>query len=154
LRGTKGGDSGRAMQTRDASVLRWGRCLLGGLATFGTSLFLTAAIVTVHAFRLAFEARGQPDRLEIQAFARQVGPVWGPVLLVVLTLVAGAWVARRVGAPAIHGLIVGAVAAIGGLLAAWPLGLRDGAVSAAVVAAGWLGGALAGRSARMSQEAT
>ena len=123
--------------------LRWGRCILVGLAAFATSLLLTVAIVFGYAFRLGFEARGAPDQRKIQEFARIVGPLWGPILLVALTLVIGVWVSRKEKEPVLHGTTLGLVAAIFGLLPAWPPDFRDGVVFAAVAAAGCLGGVVA-----------
>ncbi len=114
-----------------------------GVVRWTLTLLLTVAIVFGYAFRLGFEARGAPDQRKIQEFAGIVGPRWGPVLLVALTLVIGAWVSRKEREPILHGTTLGLVAAIFGLLPAWPPDFRDGVVFAAVAAAGCLGGVVA-----------
>lgn len=124
--------------------LLWRRILSAAIAAFLGSMLITILIVTGYAFTLGVQARGAPDPTKISAFARQVGPRWGPVLLAVFTAAGAFWVARRATGPVRHGLLVGAIAATAGLLPAWPPDLRDAAIFGAVVGAGWLGG-FAGR---------
>jgi hypothetical protein len=127
--------------------LRWGRIVLAAVAAFLASMLGTILIVTGYAFTLGFQARGAPDPTKISAFARQVGPTWGPVLLAVFTAVGALWVARRVTAPVRHGVLVGLIAATAGLLPAWPPDVRDATIFGAVVGAGWVG-AFVGRRAK------
>ena len=127
--------------------LRWWRIAAAGVVAFLGSMLVTILIVTGYAFTLGFRARGAPDPTKISAFARQVGPTWGPVLLAVFTAVGALWVARRVTDPVRHGVLVGAIAATAGLLPAWPPDLRDAAIFGTVVGAGWVGG-FVGRRAR------
>ena len=49
-------------------------------------------------------------------------------------------VARRGRQPVRHGVLVGALAAATGLVPGWPPDLRDAALFAAVIGAGWIGG--------------
>jgi hypothetical protein len=125
--------------------MKWGLCLVGGLAAFVTSLLLTAAVVSAYAITLSLEPRGQPAQERIQAFASQAAPLMGPILLFMTTMLAARRVARKTKAPALHGTIVGVVAASAALVPAWPIDLHDGAIAIAVVGAGWLAGAFAGR---------
>ena len=60
------------------------------------------------------------------------------------TVVAAGRVARKTKAPALHGTLVGVIAATAALLPAWPIDLRDIAITIAVIGAGWLAGALSG----------
>ena len=119
--------------------LRWWRIMPAAAVAFLGSMLVTILIVTAYAFTLGFQARGAPDPTKISAFARHVGPTWGPVLLAVFTAVGAWWVARRVTEPVRHGVLVGLIAATAGLLPAWPPDLRDAMIFGAVVGAGWVG---------------
>jgi hypothetical protein len=125
--------------------LRWGLCLFGGLAAFVTSLLLTVAVVSAYAITLSFELQGKPSQARTAAFAAQLAPLMGPMLLFMTTVVAAGRVARKTNAPALHGVLVGVVAATVALLPARPIDLRDLAVTLAVIGAGWLAGALGGQ---------
>ena len=124
--------------------LQWRRIIPAAVVAFLGSLLVTVLIVTGYAFTLGVEARGAPDPTKISAFAHQVGPTWGPVLLALFTAIGGFRVARRVTQPVRHGVLVGAIAATAGLLPAWPPDLRDAVMFGAVVGGGWVGG-LVGR---------
>jgi hypothetical protein len=67
--------------------LRWWRIMPAAVVAFLGSLFITFLIVTGYAFRLGVEAHGAPDPTKISAFAHQVGPTWGPVLLALFTAI-------------------------------------------------------------------
>jgi hypothetical protein len=125
--------------------MKWGLCIVGGLAAFVTSLLLTAAVVSAYAITLSIEPRGMPSQERIQAFAAHIGPLMGPMLLLMTTVVAARRVARKTKAPALHGTLVGVVAATAALLPARPIDLRDVAITVTVIGAGWLAGALGGR---------
>jgi hypothetical protein len=129
--------------------LRWWRIVPAAVIAFLGSLLVIILIVTGYAFTLGVEARGAPDPTKISAFARYVGPTWGPVLLALFTASGAFWVARRVIEPIRHGVLVGAIAATGGLLPAWPPGLRDAVMFIAVVGAGWVGGVVGRRAQRL-----
>lgn len=88
--------------------LRWWRIMPAAVVAFVGSLFITFLIVTGYAFRLGVEAHGAPDPTKISAFAHEVGPTWGPVLLALFTAIGAFWVARRVTEPVRHGVLVGA----------------------------------------------
>jgi hypothetical protein len=120
--------------------MKWGLCLIGGLAAFVTSLLLTVAAISAYAVTLIVELRGMPSQDRIEAMAAQVAPLMGPMLLIMTTVVAARRVARKTTAPALHGAVVGIVAATFALLPARPIDLRDAAISVAVIGAGWLAG--------------
>ena len=124
--------------------LRWGLCLVGGLAAFVTSLLLTVLVVTAYAITLSLELPATPPQVPIQDFAAQSAPIMGPILLLMTTVVAARRVARKTKAPALHGALVGVVCATVALFPAWPIDLRDVAITIAVIGAGWLAGTLAG----------
>jgi hypothetical protein len=119
--------------------LRWRRIVPAALVAFAGSMLAMVIIVTGYAFILGAQARGAPDPAKISAFASRVGPTWGPALLVLFTTAAAWWVARRVSDPIRHGVVVGLLAAIAGLLPAWPLDLWDAIIFAVIVGAGWIG---------------
>ncbi len=132
------------------SELRLGRVFLLGIGVFVVSFLFVTLIITVYAFALGFEARGAPDQAEIQRFASNVAPWAGPVISILLTLVAALWTARRVPARrALHGLLLGAVVGLL-ILAVGSTGethTTDLLGAAMIVAIGWVGGVLgAGRS--------
>lgn len=104
----------------EVGATRWARCSIAGLGAAAGAFALTAVAVFVYAFRLAFEVRGAPDQASIQAFARAVGPAWGPWLRVALALAFGAWIGRTTKSAVLEGVVVGLLAAIPGLWLAWP----------------------------------
>src|SRR6516165_7565244 len=93
--------------------IRWGRIALVGVLAPLLSFALVTLIVTVYAFALAFQARGQPDTTSINQFAAQVAPWATPIFTALLTLLGALWVARAVPSRAqLHGILVGVVAAL------------------------------------------
>ena len=138
----------RMTTTQVFSGLHWGRVLLAGLMAFAASMLITVLIVTGYAFKLGFEARGTPDPAKISEFARAVGPSWGPVLLAALTALGALLVARRTPGPVRHGALVGMIAAVAGLIPAWPLDWRDAGIFTVVVVAGLAGGVVGGQRRR------
>jgi hypothetical protein len=94
----------------------WGRIVGAALVAFVGSMVAMMLVVTVYAFMLGFQARGAPDPTRISAFAHEVGPTWGPVLLAVFTAFVALRVARRGRQPVRHGVLVGAIAATTGLV--------------------------------------
>ena len=132
--------------TETDARMRVGRILLGGVLAFLASFVLMFGIVSGYALKLGFEARGAPDQARIQAFAESIGPIWGPTSLALMTLIAAFWAMRKVGARhALQGTLVGLVAALPGLVLAFPPSTSDFVALAAALGAGWLGGTLAGR---------
>ena len=127
------------------ATIRWIRCVLAGVGAVAASVLLIAIVVFGYAFSLAFQVHGAPDQASIHAFAQRLAPVWGPVVRVVLTLVAGVWASRGMKSPVLQGVVVGATAAMAGLLLAWPPTLRGGVVFGAVLAAGIAGGVMGSR---------
>jgi len=137
--------------TEKVARLGVGRILLGGLLAFAGSFLLMFGIVTGYALKLGFEARGAPDQDRIQAFAESMGPTWGPVLLGLMVLAAAFWATRKAGGRhALQGILVGLVAALPGLALSLPPSRSDLLAVAVALAAGWLGGTLAGRGKSVS----
>ena len=130
--------------TKKKLRLRWGLCLFGGLAAFVTSLLLTVAVVSAYAITLGIELRGKPSAARIQTFAAELAPLMGPMLLFLTTVVAAGRVARKTKAPALHGTLVGVVAATAALFPAWPIDVRDVVITIVVIVAGWLVGSFGG----------
>ncbi|HUR19656.1 MAG TPA: hypothetical protein VMZ90_02525 [Vicinamibacterales bacterium] len=129
---------------RKAHRLRWGLCLFGGLAAFVTGLLLTVAVVSAYAITLRTELRGTPSQVRTQQFAAELASLIAPMLLFMTTVVAAGRVARKTRAPALHGALVGTVAATAALFPARPIDLRDVIITIVVIGAGWLAGALDG----------
>jgi hypothetical protein len=129
----------------DPSRIRWRPVLIAGVCAAVVPLLLvTLAVVLLGALVSAVQARGAPEPARVELFARVMGAVWGPPAVVAATAGAGAWVARRVRSRVqLHGVLVGGVAAVLGLVivAAETRWFGAGAllVLAGTVAAGWFG---------------
>jgi hypothetical protein len=94
------------------SDLDWPRILIGSILVTIVSIGLITLIVMNYAFMLGFEARGAPDQAKIERFAETIGPLFGPIFRILLTLVGAAWVARRaVASPVANGVAFGVVVA-------------------------------------------
>jgi hypothetical protein len=133
--------------------VRWVRIVLAGVLAPILGFVLVTLIVTVYAFALAFQARGQPDTTSINQFAAQVAPWATPALTALLTLLGALWVGRAVPSRAqLHGLLVGGVAALLSLLfslfGARGLQLPTLIACVVIVLAGWFGGLIAERTGR------
>ena len=96
--------------------------------------------------RTAFAVRSAPDQAKISAFAASFArSAWLP-LVVLLTFAAAFWAARPPDrAVLVNGVIVGAIAAIPGILLAGGLSAHTAWGALAVLVAGCLGSALASR---------
>jgi hypothetical protein len=114
----------------------WVRIVGAALVAFVGSMVVTMLVVTGYAFMLGFQARGAPDQTRISAFAREVGPTWGPVLLWVFTAFAALRVARWGTAARSAWRSHRSDAATIGLMTGWPPDLRDAAFFAAIMG-GW-----------------
>jgi hypothetical protein len=123
------------------------------------SFVLVTLIVTVYAFVLAFQARGQPDMTLINQFAAQVAPWATPALTALLTLLGALWVGRAVPSRAqLHGILVGVVAALISLLfslfGARGVQFTTLLACAGIVVAGWVGGLIVERAGRTPASAS
>ena len=95
----------------------WLPIVIAGTAAFVISLIGNFVVVTVYAFSLGMQARGAPDPARISAFARQVIPIFGPLLLSLLVICAAYRVVSRARSPQLwHGLLVGVVAILPSLV--------------------------------------
>ena len=138
------------MMKNQFSQVKWGRVLLTSIVVFALSYCTIFLVITAYGFILAFQARGAPDQARIQEFAGQVSPWGGPVVTVLLTFIAGIWVARKVKAVnSLQGLLVGLMVAVIGVIVSFissqGMGLLDFMWFILIVVAGWFGGSLAGR---------
>lgn len=131
-------------------MIRWSSLIIACVSVWGLGFVLIAGVIFAYAFRLGIIARGQPDPAAIQQFANTAGPVWGPLLGVLLTAPAAIWLGRRSAAEQImHGVLLGLI--VGGvpLVATLNFSAQSIAVFAATLLAGATGGWLASlRSAR------
>jgi hypothetical protein len=126
--------------------MKWRRILLAAVAVPVADLLVITLVVTGYAFKLAFRAQGAPDQVRITQFAEQFGRSSWFVIAALLTLPAAMWAAR--GAPRAarrHGTTVGVIAGIATSFPGLRLSLQTVGELALMVAAGWLGGWLAGR---------
>jgi hypothetical protein len=130
-------------------AMKWGRIVLVGIAVPAAALLLITLVVTGYAFKLAFEARGAPDQIRIRQFAEYLGRSYWSVLVILATVPATRWAARRIPASrALHGALIGVVVAGVGFLRGFTISLRTIVEFVLTVAAGWLGGVLAARACR------
>jgi hypothetical protein len=126
--------------------MKWGRILLAAVAVPVADLLVITLVVTAYAFKLAFQARGAPDQVRITQFAEQFGRSSWFVIAAILTLLAAAWVAHSGHRAARrHGAVVGVIAGITTSFPGLTLSLQTLGEFALTVAAGVLGGLLAGR---------
>ncbi|MCX6552892.1 MAG: hypothetical protein NTY02_18135 [Acidobacteria bacterium] len=126
--------------------MKWARIVLVGIAVPAATLLLITLVVTGFAFKLAFEARGAPDQIRIGQFAAYFGRSYWSVLVILATVPATRWAARRIPASrALHGALIGVVVAGVGLLLGSTISVRTILAFVLTVAAGWLGGVLAAR---------
>src|SRR5689334_10809594 len=120
--------------------VHWGTLILTALLVYISSFGVVFLTIVVYAFLLGFQARGAPDPARIQQFANQVGPWGGRLALVLLTVGASAWLARRRDSPAqTYGILLGVIVGLPNLLAIRSLGLAAVGVTVAAILAGWLG---------------
>ena len=132
-----------------ASV-QWRRVFLAGIGASALTSVFVFLVVGVYAMALAMQAGGAPDNEMIEQVADQVGNWGSPLIAILLTLGFATRIARKVEAEArLHGVLVGLVVAILGLIISVAFG---GAVDLLTLAgfvltllAGWLGGTLGER---------
>lgn len=128
--------------TTQLSQIKWGRVTLTALAVYVLSFLTIFIVVTVYATSLAFQARGMPDQVMIQAFANQYAPWIGPISLILFTILGARHVARRVeSAIPLHGIILGALTSLVNLVSDG-LSLSTLLITILTIAAGWLGSRL------------
>ena len=129
----------------------WLSIVIAGMAAFVVSLIGGFLVVSVYAFSLGMQARGAPDPARISAFASQVIPLLGPVLLSLLVMIASYRVVRRARSPQLwQGVAVGVVAVLPSLIfMGVPNPVEVGGLLLAP-AGGLLGAYLALRRARVS----
>jgi len=97
--------------------MRWKRIIAGGIAPHAISIGLLVVVTVGYTFVLTFRTGGEPDQGSLQQFNVLFGTQLVPLLTILLTVVAAAWVVRRVGSDTItlHGFSVGLLVALIGL---------------------------------------
>ena len=132
--------------------MKWGRILVAGMGTYAGVLLVITLVVTGYAFKLAFEVRGAPDQTRIGQFAEYLGRSFWWVLQILLTVPAAAWAVQKVQrSHQLHGVLIGLVVAVTGLVMGFTMSIRTVVEFALTVVAGWLGGAMAAHH-RMKQD--
>jgi hypothetical protein len=128
------------------ATIRWVRVIVTAVLVSIVSFVLLFGLVTAYAAILGFQARGAPDPAQITQFANQVGPLAGPIILILVTLAATARLGRREGAAGpLNGLAVGVLAGLLNLLIGFSLSPGKLAALVLTAGAGWLGGWLGSR---------
>lgn len=127
--------------TNRFSQIKWWRVILTALVVYLLSFLFVLITVTGYATLLAFQARGAPDQVMIQAFANQYAPWIGPICLILFTILGAMHVARRVEAAQINGIALGTLVALVNMIfeGMRAFGLELLLTSALTIAAGWLG---------------
>lgn len=126
--------------------IRWVRVILTSIGAYLVTLLLITLVVTAYAFRLAFEVRGAPDKIRIAQFSQHFVATWGLVLALLATFGAAMWVARKARtSTALHGVLVGSIIAVLGLIVAHTFSIHALIEFVATIGSGWLGGRVGGR---------
>ena len=135
--------------------MKWGRIVLVGIAVPAVAFLVITLAATGYAFKLALEVRGAPDQMRIGQFAAHLGRSYWWILVILLTVPATRWAARRIPASrGLHGTLIGVVVAGVGLLLGFTMSLRTIVGFVLTVSAGWLGGVLAARASRNEASGT
>jgi len=125
--------------------IRWARVILTSIGAYLATLLLITLVVTVYAFKLAFAVRGAPDQTRIVQFSQHFVTSWGLVPGLLVTFGAAIWVARKARtSTALHGVLIGSIVAILGLIVAHTFSIRALIDFVATIASGWLGGRVGG----------
>lgn len=97
--------------------LKWRRIIAGGIAPHALSIAVLVAAVVGYTLVLAFGTGGEPDQGALQQFNTAFSTWIFPLLTILLTAVAAAWVVRRADpdTAAAHGFTVGLIVALIGL---------------------------------------
>jgi hypothetical protein len=133
------------MMTNQLSQIRWWRLTWTALTVYSASFLLVFLIVTAYASYLGFQARGAPDPSMIMEFANQYAPWFGPISLILFTLLGTRWLASFVRTDTqLHGLVLGVLVALVNLIfeGIGAFNLSSLLITLLIVGAGWLGGRL------------
>jgi len=97
--------------------LHWKRIVAGSVGTYAIATGALVVAIVLNTVLVAFGTGAEPDPGYLSAFNAFVGAQLFPVLTILLTVVAGAWVAHRgeSDTATLHGIAVGVVAATIGL---------------------------------------
>jgi hypothetical protein len=123
--------------------IRLGRIVIAGILVPISTILLITLLVTVYAFILAFEARGAPDQARLTLFAGDMGRTYGWLLQILLVIPVALWGLRKVRDKLpLHGMLIGFLAALLGIVMSLTLSVRTVGEFALTVGAGWLAGVL------------
>lgn len=130
----------------DISEIQWKRVAVGGIAPHAVSLGLLVLAIIIYSFVFGFQSPRTANQASFDQFTVLVSTQVVPVLTILLTIVAAAWVVRAVepGTTTLHGILMGVIVA--------GIGLTFGALNVVMVMrfvltilAGWLGARLGSR---------
>jgi hypothetical protein len=101
----------------EATDIRWKRIVVGGLAPHVLSIALLIVAIITYTILVAFGTGGEPDQGSLDQFNTLFGTQLFPVVTILLTIVAAAWVVRAADQQSIiaHGFVVGLLVAVIGL---------------------------------------
>lgn len=96
--------------------LQWKRIVAGGIAPHLVSVGALVLTIIAYTLLVVFGTGGGPDQVSLQQFNSVVGTQLFPLVTVLLTAVAAAWVVRHVDpeTAVVHGLAVGVLAGLVG----------------------------------------
>lgn len=97
--------------------LHWRRIVAGGIAPHAISIVGLVVAIFGYTLLVAFGTGGEPDQGSLRQFNTVFGTQLFPLAVVLLTVVAAAWVVRRVDPDTAmaHGFAVGVLAGLFGL---------------------------------------
>jgi uncharacterized protein YqgC (DUF456 family) len=134
------------MEMTDIAEMNWKRIAVGGIAPHAVSLGVLVLAIIVYSFVFTFQTSGASNQVSLDQFTILVSTQVIPVLTILLTVVAAAWVVRTVEPEmtTLHGILVGVIVA--------GIGLTFGALDVVMlvrfvlaILAGWLGARLGSR---------
>lgn len=101
----------------EATDLHWKRIIVGGLAPHVISITLLIVVIIAYTILVAFGTGGEPDQGSLDQFNTLFGTQLFPVVTILLTVVAAAWVVRKADQQMViaHGFVVGLLVAVIGL---------------------------------------
>lgn len=101
----------------DATGIHWKRIIVGGLAPHVISIALLVVAIIAYTILVALGTGGEPDQSSLNQFNTLFGTQLFPVVTILLTAVAAAWVVRKVDQQRaiVHGFVVGFLVAVIGL---------------------------------------
>jgi hypothetical protein len=98
----------------ESTDLHWKRIIVGGIAPHALSTGLLIVAIIAYTFLLAFGTGSEPNQATLDQFNTVVGTQLFPIVTILLTVPAAAWVANKVDpkAATAHGFAVGFLVAV------------------------------------------